>query len=631
MPLSARILFPIFGAAFLTMAAITPPGFFSIDELIYHAAAVSVALDGSLTVSNGYQTFGSPDLRVAFLVEGPNGLAPQYPPGSALLGAPFVAVLGVRGLMVLNALAAFGVLWFTWVAARAMFPARRIAVIALALTGGASFLPEYAAGVWPHALSAFFVTGAVAFAARALALEERGSLNLAIASGFMVGAGLLFRVDTVLILPAILALAVLYAPRPASMILGGALGMTPGLALAAWLNLRKFGTPNPISYGSDGSGGGIDMTSYLPLAGVGLLGLAALVAVRMVPWTPARRWGLAIMGLAVVAVAMTVGPARAPAMAYFSGAYALIVDLTGLPRYSAGIVEPMPGVVYFWGAVKKSLGGSLPWISALVAIPALLIMRRDRATSVERGWILFLLLAVLIWTAPFFLRSWHGGLSSNLRYLLPVVPLLAILTAWVWDRLRRWGGLSTLTLAALVLFGIGSVFFYASSHPAGMAAAQQVWTKPVLAVAAGLVLAASLAGGRWGLGRLAEAGLTFGAGLAIVFGWLLDPGFAVSRRATTAAVQAELATAPGPVLFYGPPEFLAQDFRDPERLVAIHPWGTAEIDGDLIRDAAGAGYRVYLQELFADRLEAQDDRFERTGRTLGTDRFILVEMAPAPL
>lgn len=625
---AARVLFPLFAAGFAVLVALTPPGFFSIDEVIYHAAAVAVARDGALTIENGYGLFGSQDLRVAFLIDGPGGLVPQYPAGTALLGAPFVAVFGVRGLMVLNALAALGVLAFTWSAARAMFPARRVAAIAVALTGGASFLAEYAAGVWPHAIAAFFVAGAVAFAARALSGDPRGSANQAVAAGFMVGAGLLFRVDVVLILPAIAALAILYAPRPVAMVLAGALGMAPGLALASWLNLRKFETWMPVSYGSDGGGGGIDMTTYLPLAGVGLLGLAGLIAVRGVRWTPGRRAVAAAAVVAAIAAAVALGPGGGPVQAYLSGAYALVVDLTGLPRYKPGIWELMPGVVTFWGATKKALGLSLPWIGVLGALPFLLVLRRDRASGAERGWILFLAIAVAVWTAPFFLRSWHGGLSSNLRYFLPILPLLAILSAWVWDRLRRWGGLSPATLAALAILGAGSVFGFAASHPGGLAAAQQIWPQPVFWAVAVAAALAGLASGRWGLARLAEAALAFGAGLAVVFGWLLDPGFATTRRAASVEMRAITAALPAPVLLYGPPEFLTTSLGDPARLVAIQPWEATGIDRQLLRDASDAGYRVFLHESFADGLEEIDPGFERTGSVVGIERLSLIEVRP---
>src|SRR6056297_2775806 len=93
---------PLFGAVHLS------DGLFTIDELIYLISADALARDGALTVDNGFSQFGSEDLNLWFLVEGPNGLAPQYPPGVAILGLPFYLLFETRGLIVMNALAAVG-------------------------------------------------------------------------------------------------------------------------------------------------------------------------------------------------------------------------------------------------------------------------------------------------------------------------------------------------------------------------------------------------------------------------------------------------------------------------------------------------------------------------------------------
>ena len=63
------------------------PGFFSIDEVIYFTGADALQRNSSLFVDNSFAKFGSEDLNIWFLVQGQHGLTPQYPVGSAILGA----------------------------------------------------------------------------------------------------------------------------------------------------------------------------------------------------------------------------------------------------------------------------------------------------------------------------------------------------------------------------------------------------------------------------------------------------------------------------------------------------------------------------------------------------------------
>ncbi len=79
----------------------------------------------------------------------------------------------------------------------------------------------------------------------------------------------------------------------------------------------------------------------------------------------------------------------------------------------------------------------------LAALPGVLLLGRQR-----QFWL-------LLGIASLYLALWFG-LRQNVRFLLPIVPLLAVLVAAVWRECHRWGGLparavSAVCLAALAL------------------------------------------------------------------------------------------------------------------------------------------------------------------------------------
>ena len=57
--------------------------------------------------------------------------------------------------------------------------------------------------------------------------------------------------------------------------------------------------------------------------------------------------------------------------------------------------------------------------------------------GVQRRSVALVLVVAGLWALPFALRAWHGGLGSNMRYLLPLLPGLCALAAWARQRRSR--------------------------------------------------------------------------------------------------------------------------------------------------------------------------------------------------
>ena len=194
-------------------------GFFSIDEFIYYAGADSLFRDGSLFVDNGFYELGSENLKIWFLVQGSHGLTPQYPVGTAIIGAPFLFAFGEKGLIVLNVLAGIVTLFATRSLAKEMFGRAEIGFLAALILVIGTFWPEYIFGHWPHSVSLFFVTVSLLAFFKSLDRPEY-AMGAAIVSGLTLGAAMLFRLDSILALPAYLFAIILYGQRPVALIFG---------------------------------------------------------------------------------------------------------------------------------------------------------------------------------------------------------------------------------------------------------------------------------------------------------------------------------------------------------------------------------------------------------------------------
>ncbi|MDX1747652.1 MAG: hypothetical protein R3324_17085, partial [Halobacteriales archaeon] len=82
------------------------PGTLSVDGSVYHLMVDRFASAGDLLLQNGHP-LSSPELVIPMTHRVEDGLAPQYPPLTAVLAAPFYVVAGFRGLFVLNLVSFF--------------------------------------------------------------------------------------------------------------------------------------------------------------------------------------------------------------------------------------------------------------------------------------------------------------------------------------------------------------------------------------------------------------------------------------------------------------------------------------------------------------------------------------------
>lgn len=586
----------------LLASFLVSPGLYNVDETIYVLGAGAIAQTGSFAVENGWQAYGSNDLRLWFLRPGPNGLVPQYPAGASLLAAPLLEHLGSRSFIVLNALASAVLVWLTYLTANLVFGART-AWLTIAILVFGTYIGEYALGVWPHAMSAAAVMAGFYLALRACAVSGSLAVFWGVASGLVISAGFLIRLDTVLILPVIAVVALFTAKDLFRVIFGGTLGLLVGGLAAAIINKQKFGTLNPLSYGT-GLSGATDYSTHLIAAVCAVVGLALLILVRQAGtiWVPRLKLGAIFVAVVAVGSLFFHPGMRDLAEEVRVGIVSLGYDMTQSPDVRPGIVGTPGDVRLFWGLPKKSLVQSLPWLGLLS------ILFFYPGPQGQRKWLWIMVLAVAVWSLPFVPRAWHGGFGANMRYFLPVLPFLAILSAHALASVFSRAELSLRATRILAVCAVMSTLIFMYLRSDDIARLHQVDTRYLFWVLAALCLLTLVPreAGR-SAARVAACVALIGIGTAAKVSWIDDFGKTQFIRSKSLATTQVVAKLEGPLLLYGAPEWYQMQLERPDALVAIHDNKTRSLDLDLIRSALGEGRRVFVASFLASQFPDDDE------------------------
>lgn len=577
------------------------PAYLGPDGLIYAGMLDAFARHGSLFIGNGYEAYGSEALTLSFMSPAEGGLAPQYPGGWGILGAPVYAAWGIRGVIVLNAVASALTLPLIWATARALFEDRDIAVHAALIFGIASFAVDYAFGFSPHAVTTLLTTAALAAAAHGWRGGEWPERRGALVAGLILGLGANIRVDA-LILAAPIGVWLLGAGRrPYVATAWLAAGLLPGLAAAAAINQAKFGTLSPISYGS--GGGATSIQYYAGLAPLAIAGvLAALTLgferVRAMLYRPRS---LLIVAVGLTALLLALPPTREVMLRLGRGFWVLVVDFQAIGVPGRGLALNPDGTISAFGALKKALLQSMPYAAIILILGDRLVRGPSRAG------LALCLLVVALTIAPFAYGAWHGGASKNMRYFLNLLPALAILSAAALERtarlaqahpspaVARWA-LTGVVAAAL---GYGVLRGYDIGYVLEATLANMI----VLALALLALVALITRDARRGAAASAMRGVA-ALGLAVAFhsAWVADLRVTQTQRASNLAVWSAADPLPRDALVVSyTVEFVPFRLNRPPALTAeADVWSLTVSDGllALIGRAFAEGRPVLAQSRY---------------------------------
>jgi hypothetical protein len=207
----------------------------------YFLTAVSLLQDGDLDLGN--QLRESADLQrhsADVSLDRFGRLVPKHPLVLPLLALPLIAALGAPGALLFNLLQLAALLYVLFaLARRAAGP--WAAAAAVALTGVATFLPQYAWNFSPDLLATLLLAGGL------VALPAgRGAAPLRhLLAGALFGLALVAKLPYAVALPGALALVGSPWRRTLPPL---AAGLALPLALLALLNLHLFGSPATTAY-----------------------------------------------------------------------------------------------------------------------------------------------------------------------------------------------------------------------------------------------------------------------------------------------------------------------------------------------------------------------------------------------
>lgn len=546
------VLLAFFALHLLVSSVWVAPGHATIDEGVYDFMLRDFATRGSLAIWNGYEEFPSPELLLATMVVHDGTLLSQYPHVFTILATPFYWLFGYRGVFLLNALSFVGAVVVCFLLAQRLFRDPSLSLNSCLLLIFATFAWEYAQTGYPHAVCMLLVVLAVYCAVCSLqAPRGRRELWWAYAAGLTLGLGVGVRLDTIFALPAMLLPFVFahpWRPRPAVVL---SAGLLPGLILLSVINYLKFGTISPFSYGVDNEQSNASGVSrYLPIVFLGAICfLGVWVATRPASRRILQRYwrGAALAAIPCVALALFIPQIWTLVAKLLNGGYQVFVDfrIRDLTIIEGGLTRGPSGGMVYLTVLKKSLLQSAPYLVALV-LPLINLLRGKDVLPLA---ILFLVPAAFIGVYGYF--AWHGGCCAfNMRYFVPALPFLAILTAHAWREIApslRPTWLRVAILLAVTVFVVHYLVAY--PRPAPMVVQELIFLAMPLAIAfvlgALLLLSRFVTAGRTGAYAGAASAMMF---TALVWGALVSLTYDFPRSYFIRAGRVEFSKAVGPLI-----------------------------------------------------------------------------------
>jgi hypothetical protein len=400
------------------------------DGQMYFEMARSMR-HGSLEIDNGLDIVDSPELWIRNSVKLGRHLFGKYPPLYGVLAAMPYALFGIRGLYLLNAGAfVLAMLGFHDLARRTLTPSR--ARLATVLLPFAVPLVPYMLMEMPHLVALAPLLWAIAQWDEARQSESgHRAARRGVGAGLLMGLAFGVRVQNIVLALPLGAIGFSSA-RHGRAALGGMLaGLAVCVSAVAAFNLRRFGSPNPFSYGPAASplGAPIPEESVAFFLRPALVVLIALVVAGLLAarWAddPLRTVPLWVLGAGAVVVVPPLRDLASRMVATFAST-TVNAGIAGAGWYS-------PGSTLGW--IDKALLSSTPF--AVLGLIGAVASAGRRAPPLQTA-LAWLTISLLLFLSvrdpdPRTERGVVGFMSLSPRYLVEIMPALYLLA---WDRLR---------------------------------------------------------------------------------------------------------------------------------------------------------------------------------------------------
>jgi hypothetical protein len=259
----------------VTTVLYSVPGHLTWDSGTYHMMVRTLLHTGGFYISNGYSEFSSPLLAIGKTIIKNGNLVGQYPEFYTFISLPFYALFGIRGFVVLNALAFIGICILILHMARWFTSARGGPVAAAIIYGFATYAVEFTQSSYPHLTSTFLICAAVwliwsvefdrDYLLRRGPFRLQGTNSRCLMAGVLYGVAIGVRLDSAFAALALVLPFVIFRSIGFRNLFTFLVGIVPALVGLMYINAVKFGEVFPFSYGKDGSGYTSSTKVYIPL------------------------------------------------------------------------------------------------------------------------------------------------------------------------------------------------------------------------------------------------------------------------------------------------------------------------------------------------------------------------------
>lgn len=396
---------------------VNPVGYVTGDSGEYHYMVRNFVKNGSFYIDNGYDIYPSRALMVAQLVA-PNGkLVAKSPELYTLLMAPAYALLGFRGVFMMNSFMFVGVCYLIFKISRLLYADIETGSWAVGIYSFCTYAWEYSQSSYPHIPATFFILISFYCIMRWLHINETNkALPWIFYAGLSIGCAIGMRLDSVLAIPTLLLPIIMR--RNGSKFLEHFLFLVGFLPFAIFLlfsNWIKFGSFNIFSYGEAGYR---HLIKYFPIflmlsAGIIILCFRQSIGKLYYRFSTHGRLFIGVAGLIIILIFSPI------IKRIMSGIFLIIIN--------AGSLEPLSS------GNKAALLQSCPYMIGLICLRYTFLQgglnKRER---------IYLFTTPVMFAIFYGYFSWHGSQTLlNMRYLNPALPFFALLIAPIWRGLIK--------------------------------------------------------------------------------------------------------------------------------------------------------------------------------------------------
>jgi len=383
----------------------------------------------SFEIPNGLDVSDGLDLILHQTVKAGPHMYGKYPPIYPILAALPYALFGVRALYLLNAVGLAALVAIYHSLARTVVGPRLAFASAIALPVVVPLVP-FVLTELPHLVSAAFVLGAVSFLVITCRESDgKRTLAYALAGGLLAGIAVGIRLQNVVPGGVLIALAFLRANRRWPAAIGYGLGLTLCVAFIGAVNVTRFGTFNPFTYGVNPLHGNTvvateNVRSYVEPTFV-IAAAWPVVAVFLARRASPRRKVEVVAWVAALVGPLLFSGVRAHLVRMATTTFGFVINTTLLLPHCP------PNVTFNW--INKPLLAASPLL-VIAFIGMFRCLVRSVPVVLEASAWISMMMFVFMSTRdpdPYSLDgAVVGFFSISPRYLVDVFPLLVLLGAF---------------------------------------------------------------------------------------------------------------------------------------------------------------------------------------------------------